>query len=389
MLQSLVFGVGIFFAISFFRIRFKLKLKYILCFLYLITFLLAINVPGEFLAIAFDSGGATTGPMAVPFIMALGIGMSTLRDDKDSESDSFGIVAICSIGPIMSMLLLGMLYNITDIEYTATKYISYENTREIANAFLVNLPDYIMEVGIALLPIILFFIVYQVFVIRMPKTELIKVLVGCIYEFIGLTLFLLGANVGFLPIGSLIGSELAALDNNFLIVFIGMLMGFFAVSAEPAVAVLNKQVSDITDGAIPEKAMKRSLSIGVAIAIGLAMIRIITGISVLWFLIPGYVISLVLAFIGSDIFTSIAFDSGGVASGTIASTFLVPFAIGIALELEVNILKDAFGVIAMIAMAPIIAVQFSGLIYKIKSEKIQKKNEIGEGEDIIIEIDWM
>ena len=267
--------------------------------------------------------------MAVPFIIALGIGMSSLRDDKDSESDSFGIVAICSIGPIISMLLLGLLYNITDFEYTATMYTSYSNTVEIANAFLMNLPKYVAEVGIALLPIILLFLVYQLLVIKMPKTELIKVFIGCLYEFIGLTLFLLGANVGFLPIGSLIGMELASLNNNFLIIGVGMLMGFCAVSAEPAVAVLNKQVSDITDGAIPEKAMKRSLSIGVAIAIGLAMIRIITGISILYFLIPGYVLSIVLAFIGSDIFTAIAFDSGGVASGTVASTFLVPFAIGI------------------------------------------------------------
>lgn len=382
-------GVGIFFAISFFRIKFKLKLKYILCFLYTVTFLLALYIPAEFLGVAFDSGGATTGPMAVPFIIALGIGMSSIRDDKDSESDSFGIVAICSIGPIIAMLLLGLLYNVDSFEYTATTYTSYSNTVEIANVFITNIPEYVMEVGIALLPIIILFIVYQVFVLKIPKTELIKIFVGCIYEFIGLTLFLLGANVGFLPIASIIGKGLAMLNNNYLIIIIGMLMGYFAVSAEPAVAVLNNQVSDITDGAIPEKAMKRSLSIGVAIAIGLAMIRIITGMSVLWFLIPGYLLSIVLAFIGSDIFTAVAFDSGGVASGTIASTFLVPFAIGIANELEANIMKDAFGVIAMIAMAPIIAVQVSGLIYKIKSEKIQKKNEIGKQEEDIIELEWM
>ena len=383
-------GVGIFLAISFFRIKFKIKLKYILCFLYTITFLLALNVPEEFLAVAFDSGGATTGPMAVPFIIALGIGMSTLRDDENSESDSFGIVAICSIGPIMSMLTLGMLYNITDLEYTSTVYTNYSNTKEIFDAFIMNLPKYMSEVGNALLPIILFFIVYQIFVIKLPKKELGKVLVGCVYEFIGLTLFLLGANVGFLQIGSLLGMELASLGNNFIIILVAMIMGYFVVSAEPAVAVLNKQVSDITDGAIPEKAMKQSLSIGVSIALGIAMIRIITGISILWFLIPGYVLSMVLAFVGSDIFTSVAFDSGGVASGTMASTFLVPFAIGVAMQLGANILTDAFGVIAMVAMAPIITVQISGLIYKIKFTKLQKKNdEIGEYEEDIIDIDWM
>lgn len=307
-------GVGIFLAIAFFRIRVKIKLKYILCFLYFITFLIALFVPKEFLAIAFDSGGATTGPMAVPFIIALGVGMATVRSDKDSESDSFGMVAICSIGPILAMTLLGLVYNITEFEYESRTFVSYTNTKEILDAFVLNLPSYMYDVFFALLPIIIFFIIYQIFVIKMPKEELAKVFIGCIYEFIGLTLFLLGANVGFLHVGSLIGEKLASLNNNFLIIIVGMVMGYFIVAAEPAVAVLNKQVSDITDGAIPEKAMKRSLSIGVSMALAISMIRIITGISILCFLIPGYLIALVLAFVGSDIFTAIAFDSGGVAS---------------------------------------------------------------------------
>lgn len=382
-------GVGVFLSIAFLRVIFKIKLKYALLFFYSIVFILAFFVPKEFLAMAFDSGGATTGPMAVPFIIAFGIGISSIRGEKNSESDSFGMVALCSIGPILSMMILGMVYKITNFEYTNRTYSTYANTKEIAEAFIQNLPNYFFEVVIALLPIIVFFIIYQLAVIRMSKKELFKVFIGCFYEFIGLTLFLLGANVGFLQIGSLIGMKLAEIGNEFLIIAIGALLGYFVVIAEPAVEVLNKQISDITDGAIPEKAMKKSLSIGVSIALIISMVRVLTGIPILYFLLPGYVLTLILAFVGDDIFTAVAFDSGGVASGTMASAFLVPFAIGVSEGVGGNVLSDAFGVIAMVAMAPIVAVQISGLIYKLKSKKVQKKNEIGENEEQIIEVEWM
>lgn len=382
-------GVGVFLSIAFLRVVLKIKLKYALLFFYSIVFVLAFFVPKEFLAMAFDSGGATTGPMAVPFIIAFGIGISSIRSEKNSESDSFGMVALCSIGPILATMILGMVYKITNFEYTNRTYSTYANTKEIAEAFVQNLPNYFGEVVIALLPIIIFFIIYQLAVIKMSKKELFKVFIGCFYEFIGLTLFLLGANVGFLQIGSLIGMKLAEIGNDFLIIAVGALLGYFVVIAEPAVEVLNKQISDITDGAIPEKAMKKSLSIGVSIALVISMIRVLTGIPILYFLLPGYLIALILAFVGDDIFTAVAFDSGGVASGTMASAFLVPFAIGVSEGVGGNVLSDAFGVIAMVAMAPIVAVQISGLIYKLKSKKLQKKNEVGGNEEQIIEVEWM
>lgn len=382
-------GVGVFLSIAFLRVVLKIKLKYALLFFYSIVFVLAFFVPKEFLAMAFDSGGATTGPMAVPFIIAFGIGISSIRSEENSESDSFGMVALCSIGPILATMILGMVYKITNFEYTNRTYSTYANTKEIAEAFVQNLPNYFGEVVIALLPIIIFFIIYQLAVIKMSKKELFKVFIGCFYEFIGLTLFLLGANVGFLQIGSLIGMKLAEIGNDFLIIAIGALLGYFVVIAEPAVEVLNKQISDITDGAIPEKAMKKSLSIGVSIALVISMIRVLTGIPILYFLLPGYLIALILAFVGDDVFTAVAFDSGGVASGTMASTFLVPFAIGVSEGVGGNVLSDAFGVIAMVAMAPIVAVQISGLIYKLKSKKLQKKNEVGGSEEQIIEVEWM
>ena len=382
-------GVGVFLSIAFLRVVLKIKLKYALLFFYSIVFVLAFFVPKEFLAMAFDSCGATTGPMAVPFIIAFGIGISSIRSGKNSESDSFGMVALCSIGPILATMSLGMVYKITNFEYTNRTYSTYANTKEIAEVFVQNLPNYLGEVVIALLPIIIFFIIYQLAVIKMSKKELFKVFIGCFYEFIGLTLFLLGANVGFLQIGSLIGMKLAEIGNDFLIIAIGALLGYFVVIAEPAVEVLNKQISDITDGAIPEKAMKKSLSIGVSIALIISMIRVLTGIQILYFLLPGYLIALILAFVGDDVFTAVAFDSGGVASGTMASTFLVPFAIGISEGVGGNVLSDAFGVIAMVAMAPIVAVQISGLIYKLKSKKLQKKNGVGGNEEQIIEVEWM
>lgn len=382
-------GVGVFLSIAFLRVVLKIKLKYALLFFYSIVFVLAFFVPKEFLAMAFDSGGATTGPMAVPFIIAFGIGISSIRSEKNSESDSFGMVALCSIGPILATMSLGMVYKITNFEYTNRTYSTYANTKEIAEVFVQNLPNYLGEVVIALLPIIIFFIIYQLAVIKMSKKELFKVFIGCFYEFIGLTLFLLGANVGFLQIGSLIGMKLAEIGNDFLIIAVGALLGYFVVVAEPAVEVLNKQISDITDGAIPEKAMKKSLSIGVSIALIISMIRVLTGIPILYFLLPGYLIALILAFVGDDVFTAVAFDSGGVASGTMASTFLVPFAIGVSEGVGGNVLSDAFGVIAMVAMAPIVAVQISGLIYKLKSKKLQKKNGVGGNEEQIIEVEWM
>ena len=382
-------GVGVFLSIAFLRVVLKIKLKYALLFFYSIVFVLAFFVPKEFLAMAFDSGGATTGPMAVPFIIAFGIGISSIRSEKNSERDSFGMVALCSIGPILATMSLGMVYKITNFEYTNRTYSTYANTKEIAEVFVQNLPNYLGEVVIALLPIIIFFIIYQLAVIKMSKKELFKVFIGCFYEFIGLTLFLLGANVGFLQIGSLIGMKLAEIGNDFLIIAIGALLGYFVVIAEPAVEVLNKQISDITDGAIPEKAMKKSLSIGVSIALIISMIRVLTGIQILYFLLPGYLIALILAFVGDDVFTAVAFDSGGVASGTMASTFLVPFAIGVSEGVGGNVLSDAFGVIAMVAMAPIVAVQISGLIYKLKSKKLQKKNGVGGNEEQIIEVEWM
>ena len=384
---SVSIGVGIFLAIAFFRILFKVNMSHLLFLFYILVFVLAQFVPKEFWAIAFDSGGVTTGPITVPFIIALGIGLASMRSDKDSENNSFGFVALCSIGPIITMLILGMLYNLNDVSYANYNLETLSDTKEIALNFFNAFPIYMKEVGMALLPILVFFFLYQLFVIHLPKKELTKILIGTMYAFGGLVLFLVGVNVGFLPTGYLIGSKIALLNYNWIIIPIGMIIGYFIVIAEPAVMILIKQISDITDGAIPEKAMKFNLSISIALAVGLAMIRLLTKVSIMYFLIPGYIIALALSLITPKIFTSIAFDSGGVATGPITTTFLIPFSIGICTSLGGNILTDAFGVVSLIAMMPLISIQISGLVFKIKQEKISK-NTINSSENEIIEIDW-
>lgn len=369
LILSVGVGVGLFLVVSMLRILFGIKLKYLLIFFYVLLFILAIWVPENFLALAFDSGGVTTGPMTVPFIMALGVGVSSIRSDNSAENDSFGLVALCSIGPIIAVMILSLLFGVDAEAYTDYSMPALETSRDITAIFVTSLPHYLKEVAIAVAPLAAFFLIFQAICGGIKKNALIKILVGMVYTYIGLVLFLTGVNVGFMSVGNYIGQTIASSPLKFLIIPLGMLIGYFIVSAEPAVHVLTKQVEDTTSGTIPRKLLGTSLSIGVAASVGLAMIRVLTGISVMWFLIPGYAIALILAFFVPDIFTSIAFDSGGVASGPMTATFLLPFAVGACYALGGNVVEDAFGVVAMVAMTPLITIQILGLIFKIKHKK--------------------
>ena len=290
-------GVGFFLVVSFLRILFGWNLSWLLIGFYIVVFALAAFVPDAFLAVAFDSGGVTTGPITVPFIMALGLGLTAVRGDKNAESDSFGLVALCSIGPILSVLILGMIYNPEGAGYTPLSIPDIASTRELWLEFGHALPDYAKEVLLALAPILAFFVVFQVFFLKLRRKALVKILVGMLYTLVGLTLFLTGVNVGFMPAGNYIGKQLAELPYNWVLVPLGMLIGYYIVKAEPAVLVLNKQVEEVTGGAIPQRAMNLSLSIGVAVSVGLAMTRVLTGISILWLLVPGYALALGLSFV--------------------------------------------------------------------------------------------
>lgn len=367
LILSVACGVGVFLVVAFLRMLFGIPLPPLLLIFYTVIFVLAFFVPKDFLSVAFDSGGVTTGPMTVPFIMALGIGISSIRSDRHAADDSFGLVALCSIGPILAVMILGMIYNPQEAAYVPPVIPEIQDSVQLWQMFAVEFPTYMKEIAIALLPIFLFFIIYQFLVLKLQKKALTKIIIGLVYTYIGLVLFLTGVNVGFMPAGNYLGQMIAGLEQSWLLIPIAMVMGYFIVKAEPAVYVLNKQVEEITDGAISAKAMGRGLSIGVAVSLGIAMIRVLTGISILWFLIPGYAIALGISFFVPKIYTAIAFDSGGVASGPMTAAFLLPLAQGACVTLGGNIVTDAFGVVAMVAMTPLITIQVMGLYAKITS----------------------
>ena len=362
LILSVALGVGLFLAIALIRILVGFALAPLLSLFYLLIFLLAILAPADFLAVAFDSGGVTTGPMTVPFIMALGVGISAIRNDRHAEDDSFGLVALCSIGPILAVLILSLVYQ-TEGSFSPEISRNIATSVEVGQLFFEAVPDYMKEIAVSLLPITVFFGLFQMFSLKLEKKTLSKILIGLVYTYIGLVLFLTGANVGFIPAGNALGTVLAALPYSWILIPLGMLIGYFIVKAEPAVYVLMKQVEELTDGAISGKAMQISLSIGVAVSVGLYMIRVLTGITVLWFLIPGYVIALGLTFLVPKIFTAIAFDSGGVASGPMTATFLLPLAQGACIAMGGDVVRDAFGVVAMVAMTPLITIQILGVLY--------------------------
>ena len=360
-------GVGLFLMLCMVRILFSVSLRLLLIVFYALLFLGAFLSDAGFLSVAFDSGGVTTGPMTVPFIMALGVGVASIRSDQNAKADSFGLVALCSIGPVMAVMLLGAIYP-TDTQADVNMVIGgFETTGELGGAYLRSLPTYMLEVAMALLPIFVFFLLFQVFSLRLRKLPLTKIVMGVGYTFLGLVLFLTGVNVGFSPLGYVLGKELVTSGLSALLIPLAMLMGWFIIDAEPAVHILNKQVEELTSGAISAKAMGLSLSVAVALANGLAMVRVLTGLPILYFLLPGYAVALGLSFFVPRTFTAIAFDSGGVASGPLTATFMLPLAMGACTALGGNVMTDAFGLVALVAMMPLITVQVMGGIYVLKS----------------------
>ncbi|MBR4867346.1 MAG: DUF1538 domain-containing protein, partial [Clostridia bacterium] len=362
-------GVGFFLALSMLRIIVGIRLRWLLMILYGLVFLLAIFADGDFLGVAFDSGGVTTGPMTVPFILALGVGVSNIRSDRKAESDSFGLVALCSVGPILAVMILGFFFPSGDASVSINS-ASFENTAAIGKSYLVALPHYLKEMAVALAPIVVIFLIFQFAAIKMTFRNFMKVFVGILYTLAGLTLFLTGVNVGFGSLGAILGQFMVASSTlRYLLIPLGAMMGWFIITAEPAVYVLEKQIEEVSAGAIPGKAIKLSLSIAIALAMALAMLRVLTGISLMWFLVPGYVIALTLSFFVPDIYTAIAFDSGGVASGPMTATFMLQFVIGASTALGGDILRDAFGVVALVAMMPLISIQVVGALYKKKKDE--------------------
>ena len=386
LILSVALGVGLMLLVAMLRTLFRIRLKYLLLFFYAAVFVLAFFVPRAFLAVSFDSGGVTTGPMTVPFIMALGVGVSAIRSDGTGGDDSFGLVALCSVGPIIAVMILGLIFPGDAAAVSDYAIPDVDTSRDIVALFFRALPHYIKEVAIAVGPIVLFFLFFRAVTGGRGTDGLGKILIGVAYTYFGLVLFLAGVKVGFMPIGNFLGHELANSDLSWVIIPLGMVIGYFIVAAEPAVHVLTKQVEEVTSGMIQGRVLSLALSLGVAASVGIAMLRILLEIPILYILLPGYLIALVLTFFVPDLFTSIAFDSGGVASGPMTATFLLPFAVGACDALGGNIVEDAFGVIAMVAMTPLIAIQILGLVYKLKQSAI-KTEELPseEAPEIIID----
>lgn len=368
LIVTVAVGVGLFLCFAMLRMLLSVPLNTMLVGFYIVVFVLAMFVPKDFLAVAFDSGGVTTGPMTVPFIMAMGVGVSAIRSDRHSANDSFGLVALCSIGPILAVLILSLIFRPDGGSYTAVVIPEIGDSAALWQLFFVAFPTYFKEIAVSLLPIAAFFAVFDLVSLHLERKQLIRIGVGLAYTYLGLVIFLTGVNVGFMPAGNYLGSVIAGLSCNWILIPIGMLIGYFIVMAEPAVYVLMRQVEELTDGAIPGSAMKHSLSIGVAVSVGLAMIRVLTGISIFYLLVPGYAVAIALSFFVPKLFTAIAFDSGGVASGPMATTFLLPFAMGACSAVGGNIVTDAFGVVAMVAMTPLITIQGLGLIYRLRTK---------------------
>ena len=354
-------GVGLFLVVAILRIVFKRRLAMILMLFYMLLFalalLLAVNDNLALMPMAFDSGGVTTGPITVPFIMALCVGISGVLGDRRSQENSFGMVALCSVGPILAVLLLGV-FSTSDLTYTVPDYAVSEH---IAGAFLAAAGHTCREVAIALAMIVACFLLCQFLFLKLPKRQLIRIGMGVILTYLGLVIFLTGVNVGFMPIGYKLGLALAEMNKG-IVIALGLTMGVLVVLAEPAIHILNQQVEEVTGGYITKRSMLIGLCIGVGSAIGLSMVRIIFDFSLAYYIVPGYFISLALSLFVPPVYTAIAFDSGGVASGPMTSGFILPFAIGVCVGMqgESAVLRDAFGVVALVAMAPLITIQLLG-----------------------------
>ncbi len=354
-------GVAMLLVVAIIKIVFKKDLSFILIFFYMVVFaivgVLIEAGKGSFLPLSFDSGGVTTGPITVPFIMALGVGVAMTVGGRNANENSFGLIALCSVGPVLAVLILSLCTN-GAVNYQLADYSVEAN---LGGNFAASLGHTVGEVTLALGLIVAFFLILQFTVLKLPKKRLVQIVIGIVYTFVGLIIFLMAVKVGFMPIGYKIGQQMAEYSKAAVIVF-AFVIGMVVVLAEPAVHILNRQVEDITEGAISKRSMLIALAIGVGISIGLSVLRVIFGFSLLYYLIPGYIISLGLSLFVPKIYTAIAFDSGGVASGPLTSSFILPFAIGVCVSINGadKVLDSAFGIVAMVAMTPLITIQVLG-----------------------------
>ena len=369
-LVAVSIGTGVMLSLGIARIVENISLRLVLLISYGIIFLMAIFSSSDMFAIGFDASGATTGALTVPLVLALSVGVASMkRNSKSSEEDSFGLVGIMSTGAIFGVLGLNLFVKTDSVVGTLAPH--HAESASLLGAFWAEIPGVAKDSFIALLPLILLLVIFQKIKFKLNAHAFTKILIGFLYTYIGLVVFLVGTHAGFMNVGNLIGHQLAAYDNKAILVVSGFILGMVVILTEPAVYILTEQIEDVTNGYIKRKTVLSTLSIGVAFAVGLSMLRIAVPAIQLWhYLVPGFAVSLALMFFVPKLFVGIAFDSGGVASGPMTATFVLAFAQGASDAIEhSNILLDSFGVIAMVAMTPLIALQVLGLIYKLKSQK--------------------
>ncbi len=368
LILSVGIGVGGFLVLALVRIFYRISLRVLLFGFYVLILGLTFLAPENFRAVAYDSGGVTTGPMTVPFIMAFGLGIAAIRSDANAAEDSFGLVALCSVGPILAVLILSMIFQANGADYTPLAVTNVQDSVELRVLFSNGFPEYLKEMLISILPITVFFFVFNYIMLKLNFELLSRIGLGILYTYIGLTVFMTGANYGFMPAGAYLGQMLGQLPYRWIIIPTGMLIGYLVVKAEPAVYVLMRQVEDLTDGAITGRSLQLSMCAGVGISVGLSMLRVMLGMNVLWIIVPGYVLALGMSFFCPKLFMAIAFDSGGVASGPMTAAFLLPMTMGFCTALGGDLAKDAFGVVALVAMTPLLTIQGLGILYRIKSK---------------------
>jgi hypothetical protein len=371
LLVMIAIGIGIFMMVGILRTVLRLPLWALLTFFYVLVFAAAFMVEPAFVGVAFDAGGATTGPITVPFIMALGIGVAKAFQRRQGDDSSFGLVGLASIGPIAAVACMGMLnqggISAADLPPSMTE-VESSVWLQFAHVF----PVVTVDITMALLPLLLLFGLFQLVFLRLPGQQVKRMLLGFLYTFVGLIIFMAGVHGGFIPAGHSLGMALGGLWEGAALIPIGLVLGAVVVCAEPAVWVLTGQVEEVSGGHIRRPIMLAALSISIALAMAIGMLRVLSGLPIMWILLPGYALAILLSRLCPPIFTAIAFDSGGVASGPMSSTFVLALTLGSSFAIGGDPTTDAFGMIAMIAMAPLITIQLLGLIFKHKESRALK-----------------
>ncbi len=359
-------GVGIMVAVGLARILYSKPLNVVFTVAYLVILLAGLKASEEFLAFSVDASGATTGAMTTPFILALSYGVSQLKGGKTQEEDSFGMVGQASAGPIFAIMIMSIIKGLTHLQVNEA---GLANGADRTISYVEAFPRFAKESCITLLPLLILFLIFNRTKFNLSRKASSNILKGLLYAFLGLTLFMVGVNAGFMEVGRIMGEGIAK-THLWMLPVIGFLLGMVVVLAEPAVYVLTEQVEEVTAGHIKRKVLLVALSAGIALAVCGSMLRIMIPALKLWhFLLPGFALGAILSYRVPPIFVGIAYDAGGVASGPMTATFILAFAQGAAGAIPTaNILVDGFGVIAMVAMAPLVAIQTLGLIFKVKTE---------------------